>query len=395
VLKALSVTQLSTYITNIFDAEEMLHDIKVYGEVSNYSFKYGNVFFNLKDENALVPCVMFGVSANNIKEGDQILATGSMRYYGKGGKVNFYVTAVMPYGSGMLYQKFLELKNKLEAEGLFDSSLKKSLPKNISTVGVITSITGAVVHDIEKVAHRRNPILNIVVYPARVQGDGAEKTIIKGLNTLDQMPEIDVIIIARGGGSIEDLQCFNTESLARAIVATTKPVVSAVGHETDFTICDFASSLRAATPSEAGELVAQNVLSGLDKFKDTLDKIFMLENHILEDKFNSFDRNFVNLDNRYEKLFAKKIGIAQKNVIKLRAINFVDKVETNLSIAQNKVFSVNPVLPLERGYARMSKGGKVLKSAKTVAKDDVVCAEFLDGKIESVVKNIREVKNDI
>ena len=243
-LKTLSVSELSFYISKIFEAEELLHNVKVYGEVSNLSNVRGNLYFNLKDENSLMPCILFGASGVSVKEGDQVLCTGNLRYYAKGGKLNLYVNSLVPYGSGLLYQKFVELKNKLELEGIFSDKYKKALPKNIKTIGVVTSATGAVIHDIQTVSTRRNPTLNIIVYPAKVQGVGAENTIVKGLEILDKLNEVDVIVIARGGGSIEDLQPFNTEILARAIVNTKKPVISAVGHETDFTICDFASSLK-------------------------------------------------------------------------------------------------------------------------------------------------------
>jgi len=391
-LKTLSVSELSSYITNIFDAEELLHDIKVYGEVSGFSSVRGNLYFNLKDEISLLPCVMFGADAKNVHDGDQIVATGSMRYYSKFGKVNFYVTSIVPYGSGILYQKFLELKNKLKAEGLFDDSHKKPLPKIIKKIGVITSKTGAVLHDIEKVSHRRNPSLEIVVYPARVQGIGAEKTIIDGLRFFDKQKDIDVIIIARGGGSIEDLEPFNTENLAREIVATGKPVVSAVGHETDFTICDFASSVRTATPSEAGELVARNVFDGFDRFKNNLDKLSYLENNLIDEKFKTVDRATNRLENIFLKFSLKKFDSFRHNVLKLVSLNFVDKIENKLSVDESKIFVLNPILPFKRGYARLTKDGKLIRKVKILKNNDRICAEFLDGNVSALVEKISEVK---
>ncbi len=391
-LKTLSVSELSSYITNIFDAEELLHDIKVYGEVSGFSSVRGNLYFNIKDENALMPCIMFGADAKNVKEGDQIVVAGSIRYYGKFGKVNFYVTSIVPYGSGMLYQKFLELNNKLKEEGLFDKSHKKPLPKNISKIGVITSKTGAVLHDIEKVSHRRNPMLDIDVYPAKVQGVGAEKTIIEGLRYFDKQKDIDVIIIARGGGSIEDLQPFNTESLAREIVATSKPVVSAVGHETDITICDNASSVRVATPSEAGELVARNVFDGFDKFKNNLDKLFYLENNLIDEKFNAIDRGINKINDRFSKNFSKKIERARLHILKLNSLNFVDRIENRLSIDESKLLVLDPIKPFKRGYTRLTKGEKLVKGVKMLKTGDLICAEFLDGNATALIENICEVK---
>ena len=301
-LKTLSVSELSSYVSSIFEAEELLHNIKVYGEVSGLSFVRGNLYFSLKDENAIMPCIMFGASSNNIKEGDQILAVGTLKYYAKGGKLNLYVSSAVPYGSGLLYQKFIELKNKLEQGGVFSSKYKKELPTKINKIGVITSKTGAVIHDIQTISHRRNPCLNIDVYPAKVQGIGAEQTIINGLKYFDGQKDVDVIIIARGGGSIEDLQPFNTEALARVIIETSKPVISAVGHETDFTICDFASSLRAATPSEGAELVAKNVYDYIEKMQSNIDKIKFLILHLLDLKYEKIESNLQKLNNSILKL---------------------------------------------------------------------------------------------
>lgn len=389
-LKSLSVSELSYYITSIFDAEELLHGIKVYGEVSNLSCVRGNLYFNLKDENALVPCIMFGSSSNSIKEGDQILATGSMRYYGKGGKLNFYITSFVPYGSGILYQKFLELKNKLEQEGVFSAQFKKDLPKTISTIGVITSETGAVIHDIQTVSHRRNPSLNIIVYPAKVQGDGAEQTIIKGLKTLDKIKDVDVIIIARGGGSIEDLQPFNTEVLAREIIKTNKPVISAVGHETDFTICDFASSIRAATPSVAAELVSRVIFDDYKSILNNLDKISYLVLNLIDAKESKLDvaklmlikivedkmRNgFYN----YNSLINKLYGISNK---------LLTKQESDLTILTNKLQMLNPLEVLNKGYVKVSKNNKSILSKCELTVGEDVLLEFKDGSAVATINNV-------
>ena len=340
-LKALSVSELNEIVKNIFEAEELLHYIKVYGEVSNLSFVRGNLYFNLKDENALIPCIMFGASNNSVKEGDQIMTTGSLRFYVKSGKLNLYVTSIAPYGSGVLFQKFIELKNKLEQEGVFDSKYKKQLPTEIKTIGVITSATGAVIHDIVTVSHRRNPYLNIVVYPARVQGDGAETTIINGLKYFDKQKNIDVIIIARGGGSIEDLQPFNTESLAREIISISKPVISAVGHEVDFTICDFASSIRAATPSEAAEIVSNDVSSIVKQFKLNLDKLYYLICSIYDDKYLKFDTQIKRLLHLESKMILNKEYRFLLLISRLKNVNFGFKFEKKLDVRYNKLLALN------------------------------------------------------
>lgn len=390
-LKTLSVTELSFYITNIFEAEELLHNIKVYGEVSNLSCVRGNFYFNLKDENSLMPCIMFGASSGSIKEGDQVLCTGSMKYYAKGGKLNFYVSSLVPYGSGILYQRFIELKNKLEIEGIFSSKYKKELPKHIKTIGVVTSQTGAVLHDIQTVCHRRNPSLNIIVYPARVQGVGAEKTIIKGIKYFDSH-DVDVIIIARGGGSIEDLQPFNTEELAREIIKISKPVISAVGHETDFTICDFAASLRAATPSVAAELVTENVFDKFEKIKSQLDRIALLTFHLVENKFDKL----VPLKERLSLAFDQKIGDNKhkllSSITKLQSIakSLYDVKEGDLKIMQEKLTILNPLAILQNGWARVSNEFGKVDSVNKVNEDERLTVEFLDGQVISKVIRIEK-----
>lgn len=393
-LKTLSVSELSGYITSIFEAEELLQNIKVYGEVSGLSLVRGNLYFNLKDENSIMSCIMFGVSSNAIKEGDQILATGSMRYYAKGGKLNFYVTSAVPYGSGILYQKFLELKNKLELEGLFDNKNKKPLPEKINTIGVITSKTGAVLHDIQTVSHRRNPCLNILVYPAKVQGAGAELTIVDGLKYFDKQENIDVIIIARGGGSIEDLQPFNTEILAREIVKNSKPVISAVGHETDFTICDFASSIRAATPSVGAELVASNLYEKLEKINTSLDKLTYLAFHLYDNKQERLEFLTNKLSNFIIQNHKENENKFYQNLEKLKNLSkvlFLSK-EHNLELYNNKLLLLNPTETLNRGWVRLSKNNNLISSVKNVKENDNVLIEMKDGSISAVVKGFKEKK---
>ena len=272
----ISVSQLNTYIRNIFEAEIMLQNIFVYGEVSSYNISNGIAYFNLKDEAGMLSCVLFG--ANNFdspKIGDMVLVRGSMNYYAKGGKLSFNATSIMPYGKGQLYEKFLQLKAKLESKGYFAPEIKKLIPKKVKRIGVVTSPTGAVIRDIIDVTHRRNDTLDIVLYPVKVQGVGADSDIARGINFFSRYDNVDVVIVARGGGSIEDLEPFNSEIVADAAYACNKPLVSAVGHETDFTIIDFVADLRAPTPSAAAELVAWDKyleLEKINKFIYNMDK---------------------------------------------------------------------------------------------------------------------------
>ena len=386
-LKDLSVSELNSYISNIFEAEELLHYVKVYGEVSGLSLVRGNLYFTLKDENAILSCIMFGASSVNIKDGDQVLVTGGLKFYAKGGRLNFYATSISPYGSGQLFKKFLELKDKLEKEGVFDDKYKKPLPENIKTIGVVTSSTGAVIHDIITVSHRRNPYLNIFLYPARVQGEGAEYTIIEGLDYLDKMPEVDVIIIARGGGSIEDMQPFNTEVLARKIISLSKPVISAVGHEVDYTICDFASSLRSATPSVAGEMVTKNILDGLKEFSHYLDKIQFLYNNILAEKYAKLDNLFDKLDSFATNIISSKSNTFNRIVYKLQQINFLSNIEKSLEIDYNRLQLLDMAKIYDKGFVRVRSGGKILRSVKNIDIDGQIDVELRDGNISAKVIN--------
>ncbi len=392
-LKDLSVSELNSYITNIFEAEELLHYVKVYGEISGVSLVRGNLYFTLKDENAMLSCIMFGASSTSIKDGDQVLVTGGLKFYAKGGRLNFYATSISPYGSGQLFKKFLELKEKLEREGVFDDKYKKPLPKNIKTIGVVTSSTGAVIHDIITVTHRRNPYLNILLYPSKVQGEGAENTIIEGLEYLDKLPEVDVIIIARGGGSIEDMQPFNTEILARKIITLSKPVISAVGHEVDYTICDFASSLRAGTPSIAGELVSKNIMEGLTEFSHHLDKMQFLYNNFLAEKYAKLDSLFETFDNKMSNLLATKSSNFNKLAYKLRQINFISNIEKTLEINYNKLQLLDIRKIYDRGFARVRCKDKVVKSTTGVETGDEIDVELIDGDIIAKVTK-KEQKNE-
>ena len=311
---AISVTQVNNYIKSIFDAEFMLQNIFVYGEIGSYKVTNGIAYFNLKDEESLISCVLFG--ANNYPEfevGAQVLVRGSVNYYAKGGKLNFNAVSIERYGLGVLYQKFLELKSELENLGYFDKSNKKPLPARVNRIGVVTSETGAVIRDIIDVTHRRNNTVDIVLYPVKVQGLGAEKEIASGIDFFSNYDKVDVVIVARGGGSLEDLQPYNSRIVADATFRCNKPLVSAVGHETDYTIIDFVSDLRAPTPSAAAELVTICKSDEFNLLSSVLDDCARSVTAKLNQLFANCDQIFNNL-----------------------TINAVDKVRSNL-ITLNKL----------------------------------------------------------
>src|SRR5574344_464123 len=266
----ISVSMLSGYIKKIFDSEMLLFDIPVVGEISSWNLSGENAFFTIKDSESLLNCVLFGAKESlSPKIGEKVIVTGTPRYYVKGGKLNFNATKIEPFGEGEIYKRFLELKTRLEKEGLFDVAHKKVMPQKIDRIGVVTSETGAVIHDIINVAKRRNSAQDIVLYPIKVQGIGADGEIAKGIDFFSNYSNVDAIIVGRGGGSDEDLQNFNSEVVARAVYNCKKFIVSAVGHETDFTICDYVADLRAPTPSAAAELLTKD---GMER-KQTLSLI--------------------------------------------------------------------------------------------------------------------------
>lgn len=258
----LSVTQLNNYIKSVFVAEEMLHNVLLKGEVTGLSIRGSGVWFTLRDKEASVPCVCWDKSRCAVKEGDQVTLRGSVDYWQKAGKISFNVHALVKTGAGELLEQLKALTEKLKKEGLFDQ--KKTLPTKVKRIGVVTSRYGAVIHDIMTVTKRRNPTIDIILYPAAVQGESAGREICAGVNYFNQRRNVDVIIVARGGGSNEDLFCFNTEVVARTVAGSVLPIVSAVGHETDFTLVDYVADLRAPTPSAAAEVVVPELVSQKD-----------------------------------------------------------------------------------------------------------------------------------
>ncbi len=272
-----SVTQVNLYIKNMFIRDYALNNIYIKGEVSNCKYHTsGHIYFTLKDKQGQIACVMFAGQRSGLrfqmKEGQSVIALGSISVYERDGKYQLYAKEIILDGSGVLYQKYEQLKKQLEEEGLFDADHKKSIPAYPKKVGIVTAKTGAALQDIINISTRRNPFIQLILYPAQVQGDGAANTIVSGIKRLDKLG-VDTIIVGRGGGSIEDLWAFNEEIVARAIYECHTPIISAVGHETDVTIADFVSDLRAPTPSAAAELAISDIkaiLADMDIYKQTL-----------------------------------------------------------------------------------------------------------------------------
>lgn len=394
-LRAISVSKYNAYIKQIFDAEELLHNINIIGEVFGVSFSRQVIYFSLKDETSSISCVCFYPQLTNIiNEGDMVVITGSPNYYTKAGKLSFNVVNVQKAGVGLLYQKFIEMKDKLEKEGLFDESHKISLPKKIKRIGVITSKDGAVIHDIINVSTRRDKSVDIVLYPTKVQGNGAEDEIAFAIQSLDNYNKIDVIVVARGGGSLEDLWAYNTEKVARAIYNCQKPIVSAIGHETDFTIADFVSDLRAPTPSAAAELLTTNVS---DKNKNLINQIERLyssisnyyfqketqKNSLITNILSSFDKNFT--ENEFK--LHKKALIIEKNIE-----HYSNDFSYQLDMLQNSLDKLSPYEILKRGYAKIEQNKKPVDNLKDLVLSSDLEINFYDGKVTAKPIKMEERK---
>ncbi len=369
-LDTITVSQYNNYIKRIFEAEELLHNIKIVGEVFGLSISRTAVYFSLKDEGGMISCVCFSLATmQDVKEGEKVIVTGSPNYYMKGGKLSFNVQKLEKSGQGDLYQQFLMMKEKLQQEGLFDQDKKLPLPDNIKTIGVITSKEGAVIHDIINVSTRRDPSINIALFPVKVQGNGAENEIAKAIRLLSDFDELDAIVVARGGGSLEDLAAYNTEVVARAAFECKKFLMSAVGHETDFTIIDFVADMRAPTPSAAAELLTKNK----GERRAVLDRLI-----------TSFQSEVGHI---YDKA-GYQLDKSERALISLTDSYFASK-DYELGILENSLSKLNPMDILKRGYAKVEQNGKVVDKAQNVMLKSNLEIKFFDG---SVIAEAKEVK---
>lgn len=393
----ISVSQINSYIKNIFDAEELLQNIFIYGEVGNYSISNGIAYFNLKDENGLIQCVLFNAKMFfTPKIGDMILVKGSVNYYAKGGKLSFQAYSIQEYGKGMLYEKFLELKNRLEQKGYFDIEHKKQIPNYIKRIGVVSSETGAVIQDIIDITRRRNNGVDIVLFPVKVQGLGAENDIAKGINFFSEYNNVDVVIVARGGGSLEDLQPFNTEIVADAVYNCKKPIVSAVGHETDYTICDFVSDLRAPTPSAGAELVVWEKNSVINYTLNKLNDNYLKLLSLIKNNYK-----YLNTINKTIEYDTNKINFLIDKINKLNNANFVNlqfkinNYDKQVEYLEKILIQNNPQKFASKGYFKILKNNNVIIKLDELNVNDLVKVESLDAVATFQVKDIKGVKNDI
>ena len=389
----ISVTDLNKYIKDKIDKDEVLNNVLVKGEISNYKHHYtGHLYFTLKDENSLIKCIMFKGYAANLKfepkDGMKVTILGSVSVFERDGVYQIYVKAMQEDGIGSLYKAYEEMKAKLEKEGLFDQSHKKKIPLMPKCIGVLTSNTGAVIRDIINVSTRRNPNVYIKLLPVPVQGEGAAEKIVDAINLMNEKKLADVIIVARGGGSLEDLWPFNEEIVARAIYNSELPVISAVGHETDFTIADFVADLRAPTPSAAAELAVPNILDLKIKLEGYNNRYKLALKKKVE---------FMKL--RYEKCMNSRVfkeplqKINEKYILldmKVKSIqnsisNIYNSKKTNMIKHIAKLDALSPLKTLTRGYSIVQTNGKIVKSINQIKKDDEIDIKLIDGNAKAKV----------
>lgn len=393
-----SVNELNAYVKRILDNDENLKHIFVTGEISNYKAHYsGHLYMTIKDESASVKAVMFAGNASRLRfrpeNGMKVLIFGTVSLFPRDGSYQLYISDMQPDGMGALSVAFEQLKKKLAAEGLFSDSHKKPIPQFPKRIGVITSETGAAVQDIFNVLSRRFPVAEVVLRPTQVQGDGAAQDIAKAIYLFNEYNAADVLIVGRGGGSIEDLWAFNEEVVARAVFASEIPVISAVGHETDYTICDFVADLRAPTPSAAAELAVPDKL-------ELKSELISYQQHILNLTKNKLDRE------RSKLLAIEKSGALRDPVTKLnenrRELLYLSERITNLTVSAvdsskmkyaalaGKLNALSPLGVISRGYALAESDGKVVTKVKDVSVNDEISVRLSDGMLKAKVIGIKE-----
>ena len=390
-----SVSQVNMYIKNMFMRDYRLNDISVKGEISNCKYhSSGHIYFTIKDKTSQLSCVMFASMRKNLEfkleEGQSVIVDGNISVYERDGKYQLYARNITKEGFGKLYEEYEKLKKRLLEEGLFDKSKKRKIPAYAAKIGVVTARTGAVIQDICNVSNRRNPYVQIILYPAKVQGTGAAETIIKGIKYFEKT-DVDTIIIGRGGGSIEDLWAFNDEKLARVIAGCKKPIISAVGHETDTTIADYAADLRAPTPSAAAELAVYSYRETVIALREAGHSLrWQMENILKIKKLklagyitviqHESPKNLIN-DRR---MFVADIQEKIENLMRQKLVS--SKHQLELYIQEMK--GLSPLYKLQGGYAYVSdESGRNIKSVDELKKGEQINLAFKDGYAKAVISS--------
>ena len=393
-----SVGQVNTYIQNMFAQDFMLHQISIKGEVSNCKYhSSGHIYFTLKDQTGTIAAVMFSRYrrglAFQMKEGDKVVVTGSVEVYERDGKYQLYAREIELEGAGNLYLKFEALKRELEEMGMFDAAYKKPIPRYATRIGIVTAPTGAAIQDIRNIAARRNPYVQLILYPALVQGDGAAASIVRGIHALDVLG-VDVIIVGRGGGSIEDLWAFNEEEVARAIFACNTPVISAVGHQTDTTISDYVADLRAPTPSAAAELAVTQVSDIENEILDRQDRLYQRMGRVLQHKRQQADQmemrlKYLSPASRIREKRTYSIQLEDRLQNRLQAI--LRERRHNLALYIERMKAVSPLEKLNSGFSYVEDtDGKNIRSVTQVEAGERLRIRVSDGVIDTRVEQIQK-----
>lgn len=391
---AITVSDLNQYVKNKIAEDEYLNNILVKGEISNFKNHYtGHMYFTLKDEKSLIKCIMFKSYAQKLnfmpKDGMKVFLFGGVSVFERDGVYQIYAKAMEQDGLGDLYTKYQELKNRLEAQGMFEEEHKMLIPRMAKVIGVLTSQTGSVIRDIINVSTRRNPNVVIRLLPVPVQGEGAAEKIAEGIEYMNRNKLADVLILARGGGSLEDLWPFNEEIVAHSIYHSEIPIISAVGHETDFTIADFVADLRAPTPSAAAELAVPDVYEVKEKIRTYQNRLRMslikkvqimklryeksMSSFVFKEPTRRVQENYIRIDNNVKKL---------ENLIKAKQ----EEEKSKYSKLVAKLDAYSPLKTLARGYAITQKEGKVIKTKAELESGDMVDIRLIDGEVKAQIQ---------
>lgn len=398
-----SVKQVNSYVKNMFSQDFMLNHIYVKGEVSNCKYHTsGHIYFSLKDESGTIACVMFASARSGLsfrmQEGQNVIVLGSVSVYERDGKYQLYAKEIILDGAGALYERFEALKKELEEMGMFAAEYKQPIPRYVKSVGIVTAPTGAAVRDIINISKRRNPYVQLILYPALVQGEGAAASIVRGIRMMEQQ-NVDVIIVGRGGGSMEDLWAFNEETVARAIFECTIPIISAVGHETDTLISDYVADLRAPTPSAAAELAVyelssvqimceeykrrmyQQIRQRIDfSRRQTEQMAFRLKVAHPRQKLNEQRQYLADLDSR----------------MRIRMNSALEESRHKLAIYIEKMKGLSPLQKLNQGYAYVTdKSGRTVRSIKDTKQGEVLDVYVTDGRVRTQVVDIYKEEYDV
>lgn len=392
-----TIEQLNGYIERLLCEEEVIHNICVRGEVSGFSVSGKTAFFVLKDAAAQLSCIMYDYKLSPYlpKDGEKAVLTGTPQFSKKYGSLKFSVSHIKPLGKGELYEQFLKLKAALRAEGLFDTDRKRAVPQDSRRIAVITSAEGAVVHDIITTVMRRNPFCDVLIYPVKVQGLGADAGIAAAISTVNSnknMIGAGVMIIARGGGSQEDLEVFNTETVARAVAASLLPVVSAVGHETDITLCDMAADLRAATPTAAAVAVTADIYGIIGQIRIAAANMARSFNNFYSKRYSALYASAETMNRLFENIFKAKHGALISRAAKLRMLSdaFINEKLNALNQSKIRLEKSNPLKLLESGYAKLFAKAPVYSVGQLTPGDDLD-VYLRDGVASTKVNAIKRI----